>query len=493
MRYFEQNEQLLEARRAKATEENVPVNPDASAAKVVVDDKQTTMSKAQIDNLKGKSPEQNGSDGAWAVDEPTDNKNVTEESLKDIGRNERRLLRKIRRDEPFFIQGRAGWGKTSVIKKVARSHGMTVVTVYLDKAEATDLGGIPVPLERTASNGSKFVSTYFAMPPWAAYIAMHEDKDFLLFFDEMNQAAPDVMNALMPIILERNICGHKFTNVSIGAAGNLLEENENGVNELPGPLRDRFGDPFIWETNTAASWTIAFDHLRNEKPTSYINRKESAYDGETTWTELLGKEFIDRVQKYAEMFRNPRAVERNIFNTAYADAHSAWHSEIESEDIQDAILGACLDDADNRYDSKKMKDAVNELTEYVTKYINNGGYNADAGEAKKTYKKRGTSMFSDSLVADVAEALKRGYVMLPDGQKLGISEENVGSLCGTNDGEPLTAEQVNLLFKLVRNSFRKEGEPLAKFKTNADFLKLKGFTDKAPSEEEYTKGIEAKK
>ena len=32
----------------------------------------------------------------------------------------------------------------------------------------------------------------------------HPDKQFLLFFDEMNQAADDVMNALMPIVL-RNV------------------------------------------------------------------------------------------------------------------------------------------------------------------------------------------------------------------------------------------------------------------------------------------------
>ena len=75
----------------------------------------------------------------------------------------------------------------------------------------------------------------------------------------MNQAQPDVMNALMPIVLEHEIAGRKYgptdkngkvteSNFFVGAAGNFEDEND-AVNELSGPLKSRFKPIIVWKTH----------------------------------------------------------------------------------------------------------------------------------------------------------------------------------------------------------------------------------------------------
>lgn len=171
----------------------------------------------------------------------------------------------------FFILGHAGWGKTSVIKKVAKEFGLTIITVYLDKALPEDLGGIP-SLKNEESGAS---SVTYAMPPWAAYMynSMQKtpERKFLLFFDEMNQASGEVQNTLMPIVLERTICGIRFNNFVIGAAGNYKSENDY-LTKLSDPLTSRFGGAYEWTED----WAEAIKYLEEE----YGDAFEPGYEGE---------------------------------------------------------------------------------------------------------------------------------------------------------------------------------------------------------------------
>ena len=209
---------------------------------------------------KGKEEKEWTPNGAaWAIEPPYDDGAVEDIPDEDYNDNLLDLQAKFDADEPFFIQGRAGWGKTSIIEDMAKRAGRHVITVYLDKAQATDLGGIPVPVEE---NGvAKIVN---AMPDWAAYMLAHKNDKFLLFFDEMNQAQPDVMNALMPIVLKNVICNIQFDNFMVGAAGNFEEENENGISELSGPLKSRFKPIIIWNSGTEDDWRSTFKYLHKK-------------------------------------------------------------------------------------------------------------------------------------------------------------------------------------------------------------------------------------
>lgn len=202
------------------------------------------------------------------VDEPTDDSAIKADGGLPYKStiNTDWLEMKLENKQPFFVIGHAGWGKTSVIKTVAKSYGLTVITVYLDKALPEDLGGIPL-VNKTKDDVS-YVDN--ALPKWAQYIYEHPDDDFLVFFDEMNQASPDVQNALMPILLESTIAGIYFDNVWFGAAGNYSDENAS-VSDLSAPLRSRFIKEGIWEE----IWEDAFEHLiekyKDKIPESVLN------------------------------------------------------------------------------------------------------------------------------------------------------------------------------------------------------------------------------
>ena len=279
----------------------------------------------KVEKAKGKDEEHNGSHGIWAVEPPYDNDAVAPLDKKTMNKNLKRLNMKFDVDEPFFILGRAGWGKTSIIKDLAKRNGRHIITVYLDKATATDLGGIPVPIQE---NGvAKIVN---AMPDWAAYMMKNPDKQFLLFFDEMNQAAPDVQNALMPIVLETIICNIKFDNFIVGAAGNFADEND-AVSDLSAPLTSRFKPIIIWETGTEEAWREAFEHLRKNKK----------------WDEILPKKIVDKFEEYAMLFDNPRELEDKIFKVVKKLKDKKAYDGYDADDYYDRLEHTAKTDLSN--------------------------------------------------------------------------------------------------------------------------------------------------
>jgi MoxR-like ATPase len=244
-----------------------------------------------IDKLAGKDEKKNK--GIWAVDAPTDD-DVMKTDGEPTSRNMNQIASKIAANEPFFVLGHAGWGKTSIIKKVAKRYGKTVITVYLDKIPPEDLGGIPVPVkdEETGKHYQEIL-----LPSWAQYMYDHPDEDFLLFFDEMNQATPEVMNTLMPIILENVICGYKFDNFMCGGAGNYLDENDC-VHDLPSPIVSRVAPIIIWGDDDEDSWEEAMDFLKR--------KWGGKIDGKAD-------EILKVCDKYKTFFKNPREMDTKIF------------------------------------------------------------------------------------------------------------------------------------------------------------------------------------
>lgn len=438
-------------------------------AKVTAGGKTKEMSSASIDRLKGKSEDANGSGGLFSVDAPTEEDLVPIESLPS-SKNKRRLYSKLEAEEPFFIQGRAGWAKTSLIKQMAKKFGRTIITVYLDKAERTDLGGTPVPVE-SEIRGQKAKLEY-AFPVWAQYMLEHPETNFLLFFDEMNQAAPDILNALMPIVLENEICNRKFNNFMVGAAGNL--QSENDLQELPAPLRSRFGTPIIWETNTESTWSDAFAYLRTAKP-----KLNSHYTGDKTWSDILGSEIIDELEKSAMFFKNPRELERILLNQVYVKSKSKFHADWTPEEILEILESIAEDNASySRYSEKQKADQLSKLAEVITNFIHSGGKPQEAGEeeTKKARKAKGgrraanAVAFDQDTIDSIARALKKGFTLGSDGEtKYGISKESVLDTVATTEDEKLTAEQKEQLMRKI-NAYMEKNKLVTKFETDKEFL-----------------------
>ena len=359
-----------------------------------------TINEAEVnpERIVGKDAKRNGTGGKFAIDEPTDNDVVEPLSKDQLNKNMKRLLMKFKADEPFFIMGEAGWGKTSIIKSMAKRFGRTVITVYLDKCEATDLGGIPVP--REDKRGNAYVDS--AMPAWAQYMLEHDDKQFLLFFDEMNQADGAVMNALMPIVLETEVCGVKFDNFIVGAAGNFEHENESGINELSGPLKSRFKPIIIWETGGDAEWKQAFDFMHKE------------------WDNKLGEDgpaYIDLLQENRDLFQNPREVEHKILKWCSKMIDTDDKDLFDVEDYLDRLEGLTKEDL-----NRSQEDKLKKLAEATYNLVNGLPLSPERKRSK------GKEMMDETLKNTIKKAIKNGFMTngpdSSDKRKYGISREN---------------------------------------------------------------------
>ena len=355
--------------------------------------------RAQVnpERIVGKDAKRNGTGGKFAIDEPTDNDAFEPLSKDQLNKNMKRLLLKFKADEPFFIMGEAGWGKTSIIKNMAKRFGKTIITVYLDKCEATDLGGIPVP--REDKRGNAYVDS--AMPAWAQYMLEHDDQEFLLFFDEMNQADGAVMNALMPIVLETEVCGVKFDNFIVGAAGNFDHEND-AVNELSGPLKSRFKPIIVWETGGDAEWKQAFDFMHKE------------------WDGKLGEDgpaYIDLLQENRDLFQNPREVEHKILKWCSKMIDTDDKDLFDVEDYLDRLEGLTKEDL-NRTQEDKLK----KLAEATYNLVNGLPLSPERKRSK------GKEMMDETLKNNIKKAMRNGFMTngpdSPDKRKYGISREN---------------------------------------------------------------------
>lgn len=358
-----------------------------------------TINEANVntERIVGKDVKKNGTGGKFAIDEPTDNDAIEPLSKDQLNKNMKRLLMKFKADEPFFIMGEAGWGKTSIIKSMAKRFGRTVITVYLDKCEATDLGGIPVP--REDKRGNAYVDS--AMPAWAQYMLEHDDQEFLLFFDEMNQADGAVMNALMPIVLETEVCGVKFDNFIVGAAGNFDHEND-AVNELSGPLKSRFKPIIVWETGGDAEWKQAFDFMHKE------------------WDGKLGEDgpaYIDLLQENRDLFQNPREVEHKILKWCSKMIDTDDKDLFDIEDYLDRLDGLTKEDL-NRTQQDKLK----KLAEATYNLVNGLPLSPERKRSK------GKEMMDETLKNNIKKAMRNGFMTngpdSSDKRKYGISREN---------------------------------------------------------------------
>ena len=392
-----------------------------------------------LDDVKGEEPE-DVSGGVWAVEEPTEDDIVKGIDKETLNRNKKRILMRLKADKPFFVQGQAGWGKTSIITKLAHQVGRTVITVYLDKAEATDLGGIPVAAKsKRGANYSEYL-----MPGWAKVMWDNPKKKFLLFFDEMNQAQPDVMNALMPIVLKTEVCGKKFNNFVVGAAGNFEDEND-AVNELSKPLKSRFGGTIIWESG---DWDDAFKHLHK------------------VWDEKTGKEFIDLLREYADLFNNPRDMEMHIIDEVYKLKQDKDSDIWDSNDFLDQFELLAKDDLKATDKSKLAK-----LAEKVSAFVKNKG--VENGEGRKPAgreRSKDIDMVPENVKNAILGGMTKGFVIDdkdPNQTKYGCSRENIGFIA-----ENVMNEE--MLQRLIRK-FEAEGKKF-KYEKNSEWKKA-GYAD----------------
>lgn len=157
----------------------------------------------------------------------------------------------------ILLYGKSGWGKSQIVKRYCTDNKLKLKLIPLASWLPEMTGGVPHSTEKG----------YFELLLWEELKDVFEDdgEGWVIFFDEINQACPEVLNTLYgicyPMGEDRNWCGHSLSKAQIVACANLSDGTDGTVylNELPTPLVNRFF-PFELE----CSKTDAKKHLKNE-------------------------------------------------------------------------------------------------------------------------------------------------------------------------------------------------------------------------------------
>ena len=145
------------------------------------------------------------------------------------------LRHAMNKKRPVFLWGPPGIGKSDIVAQITNSlSNSLLIDIRLSLWDPTDIKGIPY-----------FDSTNVKMV-WGAPSELPDEElaakydNIVVFFDEMNSAAPAVQAAAYQLILNRRVGQYKLPdNVIIVAAGN--READKGVTyRMPSPLANRF-------------------------------------------------------------------------------------------------------------------------------------------------------------------------------------------------------------------------------------------------------------
>lgn len=386
----------------------------------------------------GTDADKNGTKGVWDVDSPNPKweEELAKLDIDALDDNAYELSERFDDKHDFLVLGEAGWAKTSVITAMAKKHGYHVLTVYLDKAVASDLGGIPVPAE-DKKTGALYMN--YSVPGWALYMAQHPNDKFLLFFDEMNQAAPDVLNALMPIVLNHVVCGIKFPNMIVGAAGNLASENAS-LSDLNKPLRDRFKPIIKWEVHTPETWKSAFEYLHQ------------------TFDSKIGKEIVDKFEEMQDYWNSPRDITRVIFEFVAANNGRETRKYSRVKSIVGKLEQIVWDDLDDSIaNSRKYERDMEELANMISDLVRNGLKKKEEEPANN----EDEEPLSDEEikareidVKNIIDALVRGYYTVSANEgvegKYLCTVDNVVTCLFDPDSTGVTAEVLRKLIKKMK-------------------------------------------
>lgn len=153
----------------------------------------------------------------------------------------KKLLKDGNYKKNIFVYGKSGIGKSAIVEEYALENKMKVIVFSLATEMPEAMGGIP-----HAVSGDAVDFFTRLLDQRLAPLFKDKGKNYILFFDEMNQALPEVLNACYPIChpdpSKRNWAGHSLEYAQIVGAGNLATGEDGTVylNDIPTPLHNRF-------------------------------------------------------------------------------------------------------------------------------------------------------------------------------------------------------------------------------------------------------------
>ncbi|MGC8729674.1 MAG: ATP-binding protein, partial [Elusimicrobiales bacterium] len=147
-----------------------------------------------------------------------------------------RILDNMDNPPALMVYGPPGIGKTSILKEFAESKNYELRVKHLSRMDTTDWSGIP-KMDKDQKYSEFLPISLFKK----------SDRKIVIFFDELNTAMPQVLNAALDVILEKKADSETFSkdaelpkNTIILAAGNLgPDEDGTYVEELSMAVKTR--------------------------------------------------------------------------------------------------------------------------------------------------------------------------------------------------------------------------------------------------------------
>ena len=177
-------------------------------------------------------------------------------------------------NKPLLIFGKSGEGKTAKIIDYAKKIGKKLLIISLAMEMPETIGGIPYAKVDKETKVQYFIKL---LDERLEPVIRDKGKDWIIFFDEINQGLPEVFNALYSIChpepSQRQWNGYPLPYLQVIAAGNLDDGSDGTtyLNSLPTPLLNRF---FICELVGDRKETL--EYLKNKwknipQVSQYIN------------------------------------------------------------------------------------------------------------------------------------------------------------------------------------------------------------------------------
>lgn len=129
----------------------------------------------------------------------------------------------VRAELTPFIWGKAGIGKSSIVKQYAQEKGFHFFPFYL--GTMSDIGDVLGLADFVRDANGTAVATKFATPEWLKgaidYCNDNPDSGAIIFLDEFNRARRDILNGMFSLALDKTFHTIKLPkNCHVIAAGN---------------------------------------------------------------------------------------------------------------------------------------------------------------------------------------------------------------------------------------------------------------------------------
>jgi len=168
-----------------------------------------------------------------------------------------------------YLEGESGIGKTSIIEQYAASKEMDCIIMGVASLDHIEFYGRTVSTDIVAGfNDQKFTVFKKSIPNWVSTILQNHknNKETLLFIDELNRAEPQNLQSLMNLILKKEFGSDSIKlpeSLFIVCAGNPIDDGNYLVESLDKAMLSRMA--IVKVKTTLASWKKNYALLYDKK------------------------------------------------------------------------------------------------------------------------------------------------------------------------------------------------------------------------------------